>query len=97
MSRGKRLRGGTESWRSPEHMKEVVVKVVADHPEGFRVQTRGPRESEVCVILRYSEKHCDPLVYPFSSFPSLEHIFLCWRLIYNSGQPPSEGAGVALG
>lgn len=66
-------------------MKTVAVKVIADHPEGFRAQTRGPRESEVCIIPRYSETHCDPLVYLFFSFPSLEHIFLCWRLIYNAG------------
>lgn len=74
-----------QRWRSREHVKGVVVKVVADHPEGFRIQTRGSREREVCVILRHSEKHRDPLVYPFSSFPSPEHIFLCWRLIYISG------------
>lgn len=46
-----------------------MVKVVADLPKGFRVQPRGPRESEVCIILRYSEKHCDPLVYLLSSLP----------------------------
>lgn len=45
----------------------------------------SPRESEVCLVLGCSEKRSDPLVYLFFSFPSLEHIFLCWRLIYNSG------------
>lgn len=67
-------------------MKKVVLKTIADNAEGFRVQIRGTRESEVCIILRCSEKHSDPLVYLFLSFLSLEHIFLCWRLlIYNSG------------
>lgn len=62
-----------------------MVKMTADHAEDFRIRTRGPRESEVCIILRCSEEHFDPLVYLFFSFPFFEHIFLCWRLIYNSG------------
>lgn len=52
---------------------------------GLRLQTRSPKKSEVCIILRCSEKRSDPLIYLFFSFPSPEHIFLCWRLIYNSG------------
>lgn len=60
--------------------------MIAGHPGvGFRVRTMSPRESEVCIVLGCSEKRSDPLVYLFFSFPSLEHIFLCWRLIYNSG------------
>lgn len=60
--------------------------MISDHPEvGLRVHTRGLRENKVCIVLGGSEECSDPLVYLFFSFLSLEHIFLCWRLIYNSG------------
>lgn len=82
----RRAQGKEQSWRSPEHKKKVVIREISDHSEvGLRVQTRDSRESKVCTVLGCSEKRSDPLVYLFFSFPSLEHIFLCWRLIYNSG------------
>lgn len=41
------MRQGTEV-EKPEHMKKVVLKMIVDNAEGFRVQIRGTRESEVC-------------------------------------------------
>lgn len=40
VSRGERLKEGTEVDEPSAH-EEVVVKITADHPEGFRVHTRG--------------------------------------------------------
>lgn len=79
------MRQGTEV-EKPEHMKKVVLKMIVDNARvsGFKSGAQG--KVKFVIILRCSEKHSDPLVYLFLSFPSLEHIFLCWKLlIYNSG------------
>ena len=82
---GKRVRQITEL-EKPEFKKKVLIGKISKPSElDLRVQTRGSRENKVCIVLGCSEKHSDPLVYLFFSFPSLEHIFLCWRIIYNSG------------
>lgn len=82
---GKRVRQITEL-EKPEFKKKVLIGKISKPSElDLRVQTRGSRENKVCIVLGCSEKHSDLLVYLFFSFPSLEHIFLCWRIIYNSG------------
>lgn len=40
VSRGERLKEGIEVEKPRVH-EEVVVKMIADRPEGFRVHTRG--------------------------------------------------------